>query len=495
MNLLRNTLIALAVAVPGLMQALNVDIATPGTLSESVTDHSVTTLAVSGTVNAADLLWVGANLHNLAELDLSGVAIEAYKGDVIGGHSEYAAGTIPAMAFAGLPLTKVVFPAKGDVSIGEGAFAGTSLTAVTFGDNIRTVGMGAFGNCPALTAVTIPADVVFGSYAFAGCGALVKVDLRNVTAVTDGLFFDCKVLSDVVGSESLVIIGARAFAQCPSLKAFTFSSRLRTVGAEAFEGSGLESVDLSGCGDLAEVGNWAFAREKDLASATFNAESHVAVGKGAFFDCTALRDLTLPAVAGLSDYVLKGAENADVTIPQGTETIGSYAMMNNRAVAALKLPSSLTSIGTGAMEGMTGLKAIDVTEVPVPAALGEKVWEGVTQKDVTLRVMDSNESDYRDAAQWQDFNFEVITGVNDITADAAKPSLQARFVGSDLVLRAANADIAGVRLYDVAGVMLVSIDCDSEEVVVDTSGFVSGLFIVTARLSDGSTGTLKLKRP
>lgn len=71
--------------------------------------------------------------------------------------------TIPA-AVEGAPVT----------AIGEAAFRGTPVTAVTLPDTVTAVGWFAFADCAALTAVTLPASVESIGYgAFDGCKTLI----------------------------------------------------------------------------------------------------------------------------------------------------------------------------------------------------------------------------------------------------------------------------------------------------------------------------------
>lgn len=55
-------------------------------------------------------------------------------------------------------------------TLGEAAFRGTAVTAVTLPDTVTSLGWFAFADCPSLAAVTLPASVAFIGYgAFDGC--------------------------------------------------------------------------------------------------------------------------------------------------------------------------------------------------------------------------------------------------------------------------------------------------------------------------------------
>lgn len=483
-------------------RAESVTVTVPGTLADAVADRNATELTVAGTVNAADLFWIGENMPALARIDLSAAQIAEYSGDMLHNSTLYRAATIPAGSFAGSALTAVVFPASGEITIGDGAFMDADITVLDIPANIAAIGDGAFAACDMLTRVSVPATVKVGAYAFASCKALTQVTLGTGTdAIAEGQFSNCTALDKVSGAESAVTIGARAFDNCTSLTAFDFGSALTAIGDAAFAHTAITDADLTAARGLRTVGDMAFAHNAGLVKAAFSTSANTVVGKGVFFDCTALTALQLPGrLAKLPDYILKGASKAvidDLSQFDGLDSIGAYALKDNEAVANLILPSALTHIGTGAMENMTGLQSIDARSLPEAPALGDDVWRGVSQPEVALTIMDTSRDSYENADQWKDFRFNIITGVDDIAADTDagdKAAITGRFVGSDLVITATGAPLRNIRVYDVSGRLMAALDTDEYEAVLDTNGTDTTVFIVAAILNDGTTGTLKIAR-
>ena len=66
-------------------------------------------------------------------------------------------------------------------SIYYGAFGGcSSLTSVTIGNSVTSIGNAAFENCSSLTSVTIPDSVTSIYYgAFGGCSSLTTVNYKG----------------------------------------------------------------------------------------------------------------------------------------------------------------------------------------------------------------------------------------------------------------------------------------------------------------------------
>lgn len=483
--------------IPAFAGAVTVTSKGPGTLAQTVTDpQSVTTLTVSGAIDASDLFFIAGSMPGLTALDLSAADIAAYSGDQLNGSTGYAAGLIPQMVFAGSKLTSVRFPATGSVTIGYCAFAGSDLTDLTLPDNIAAVGLGAFSACGSLTGVSLGAAAL-DSHVFADCAALASVTLRKPNVISASTFEGCERLARVDGSANATAIGARAFMGCSSLSAFTFGKALTLLGPEAFAFSGLRDAALADCKELDGIGDWAFARCSSLKSVELN-DATANLGKGAFCDCPALDHFNLPASATeISDYAFKGDNTIDTTflLHGDVRHIGSYAFKDLDHVTTLTIPASLESLGDYAMEGMTRLTKVDGAGLRGVPSTGTEVWRGVDQKSVIVEVDKDYYDDFKAAPQWQDFNLVAVTGVTDITAPDGGGAVSGRFVGRSLELASTGAPIDAVSLYDLNGRLVANASgLDSATAAVDTEGVEGHIFVVRVILTDGVQAVLKLAR-
>ena len=111
-----------------------------GDLSNQVTDLSITTLTVTGSMDARDFYFMADHLQQLSVVDLSGVAIVPCH--TIERHywqQEFVADELPIGAFGDMAVSRVVLP-TGLKSIGKAAFAGcTSLTEVVFPTHLDSI--------------------------------------------------------------------------------------------------------------------------------------------------------------------------------------------------------------------------------------------------------------------------------------------------------------------------------------------------------------------
>ncbi len=473
--------------------ALDIASEKAGSLDRLISDLTITDLKISGPINAADLYFVGDKCGALTYLDLSDAVIDAYSGEIVHLHDQYPAGTIPPMVFSGVALQQVKLPVSQRLTIDDGAFAGTQITAIDLAQ-VDSIGYGAFANCQALTQVLIPCKSV-GAHAFSGCTSMVNADITALDKLPEGIFAQCSSLNALSGSENITAIGDRAFAGCTSLENYAFGSGLNVLGNSAFELSGLTAADLSKASALGKIGDRAFASCYKLAQVKFP-EGLNDLGEGSFFEDRSLSEIALPSgLDALPDRVFKGAEgiSGKLILPDKISYIGRFALKDLSAVEEVDLPNGLTELGDFAMENMSGLKNINangLTLVPIP---GIDVWRGVKQEDVVVRVDKEYADAFKSADQWEKFTFDFETGVEDLTADNSV-KLVGHFEGTDLMVFATGAEIAELSLYDLSGRLLVAVKPSQQAVVIDTANFAGNIFVVSAKLADNRRATLKLGR-
>lgn len=471
----------------------------PGSLEGAFTDPSgVLVLKVKGPMDASDLFFISEKMTDLSSLDLSEATIEAYEGKKLHGATTYDANLIPAAAFAGTGLTAVVLPSTEGLVVGPAAFAASALESFSASTKNLVLGAGALSSCPELASVSLPASATLENHAFASCPKLAEVSLGGITAVPDNCFSNCGELATVGGTENLSTIGASAFQGCSSLALFSFPAALKSLGADAFRDCGLTEVRLGGSTALKSLPAWAFANNESLWAVTLP-ENLASIGEGCFFDCPSLSDIPLPkALTEIPAYAFLGASSLGGSdLNNGRiERIGAFALKDATGVSDLQLPATVSSIGSGAMEGMTGLRKIDasgLTEVP---ELGEGVWEGVNQSEVELHVLQSVSEEFKAAPQWQDFKFMVTTGSDSaILPDGASGvAVEGRFVGNELQLRSRGSDIVLVQVYRPSGALVATASPSATDASIDTSATSGSIFIVECTLADGSRAALKLMR-
>lgn len=431
-----------------------------GGLAAAIDDNTaITSLAISGTMDARDFLFISDQLDELTTLDLSQVTIVPYnEGKALYGTvTNYQGNTIPRTAFFGKKLTSVTLPANLE-TVGFAAFAGCyQLHSITLPATVSMLDDYAFAGA-GLTSLELPQTVLFmGKGVFARCESLQQATVNSFT-LGDFAFLGDISLTDVVIGSGVNYIMRGAFNGCSALTTvnLTGASRLVRIDEEAFINSGLENLDISSLG-IGTIGDWAFAQTH---LSTFNlTDGMTTLGEGALAHNPLLESVVLPGLdidenpsgddvreqggrkkasaprhtlERINDYTFAGDSllNVGYLLKEDVAYIGNYAFYDvSTVIDTMRLPSSLLYLGDYAMAGMTGMQTLKTAAAEVPA-LGENVWAGVNQQAVPL-LTPSNESAalYKEADQWMyfyipmdsDFKLGDVNGdgsvdINDVTA-------------------------------------------------------------------------------
>lgn len=469
--------------------------ATPGQLSAVIADAAnESSLTVTGSINAADLHYISTAMPALRSLDLSGAVIVDYDGDKLMGYRHHPANTIPAACFAGSQITSVSLPAG--VALGDGAWASSALQTVSVPAD-ASMGMGVFAGCTSLTSATVPTAP---AGTFSGCTALTTVSVINAADLGASAFSGCSALNHVE-AQNVSTIGTRAFAGCSALKSFDFGSHLTAIGPRAFAQSGLTGANLNGATQRVGIGPWAFVDCRQLGSLTLPAD--YTLGHGAFFGCASLKSIYSRlnkddyrlGTPSLPDYAFTGATalDANTIIGPTVDSLGRYALAGNRGTTMFYLQPSVQHLGDHAMAGMTELTHLTATghnEVPT---LGQNVWDGINQNNITLEVNENMASAFLATPQWNAFHIDIVTNLEDnIAADLSQ--IRGRFVGTDIEIDLGSVEAREIALYDFSGLCLSRTVPAGSVTVLPTADFQTNAYLVVVQLTNGTQLSLKLMR-
>lgn len=484
MNFIKTTLSCIMITAAALAQGAALTVNTvPGGLRSQVGDGAadVTSLTVTGSVDASDLEFVNYELPALQTLDLSAATIAPYTGArLMSGRSASLADEVPDYAFTGSHATSITLPAsvKG---IGEGAFAASAITTINIPAGVTSIGTAAFADCAALETIKLPDGLLtLGKGAFRNCTALNRAEL----------------------GASLASVPERAFAGCSTLNTVFFPEKIREIGPMSFYGTDLINLAISKCPELRTVGDWAFADCRKLTNIYLPSTSLV-IGKGSFFSDGALTADLSAIVRGaesIPSYAFAGNESMTVTKFEDTRLaeIGDYSLRGLSNVDTLTLPASLEYIGTQGMAGWNGLTSLDARNLgeKVPE-LGNDVWLGVAQGDVKLVVTTPQSALFSEAPQWQNFAIHILdpSAIDEIAADGASGDVRGYIAGDLLTLESTGAEILGFQLYDLQGRMIaVPQPAPSHTVTVGLESVGTPVVVVRVLLADSAVAVLKLAR-
>lgn len=218
---------------------------------------------------------------------------------------------------------------------------------------------------------TIPDSVTsLGAGVFAGSHLTTVALNANLTAIPVNAFRGSSLTSiDLTG---VTTVGWHAF-EYAQLSSLTIPASVTTIGDFAFAGNPLTSVTLPAT--AVHVGSFVFADMPSLTSASIGAgtlaipyglfrnarltsfdipDSVTTIGGEAFNEATALASVTIPdSVETISDYAFQGTALTQVTLGAGVRTIAGSAFRRTGHLTAISLPDGLQSIGSNAFEYST----------------------------------------------------------------------------------------------------------------------------------------------
>ena len=287
-----------------------------------------------------------------------------------------------------------------------------SLTSVTIGQSVTSIGFSSFNNCDSLTSIEIPESVTsIGSNAFYNCTSLTiycealeqpadwasdwNPDNRPVywageweyvdgvpapINYTKGLEFTLinndteYAVSGYTGSSTEVIIPATyngkpvteiadsAFYECWNLESVVIPEGITYIGASAFKWcESLTSVAIPST--VTWLGGGAFYQCESLASVTFAENIQLdQINSETFRCCYSLTSVEIPSSVTLlmSGVFYMCPALTNISIPNSVTIIGKDVFYMCTELTSIEIPNSVTSIGEMAFSWCESLTSIEI---------------------------------------------------------------------------------------------------------------------------------------
>ncbi len=252
---------------------------------------------------------------------------------------------------------------------------------------------------------TVPASVEqIKANAFRGNENLISITLSDaVSLIEKDCFRECKKLEEIIisNNSSLSTVASGAFADCKYLTSVRFPR---------------------GMGNISEG---LFANDSALETVTFAGNNIAVINARAFYQCTALTSIILPAnVQRIGERAFYGCSSlyemgldANASILQ---TIEEYAFCDCRQLEKVYLPSTLEYIGDGAFFGESGTMKMELESNNLESLryLGSRAFSNTSIKEITLRdkLVTIGEYAFENCASLKNFSFTVPKADNAYTA-------------------------------------------------------------------------------
>ncbi len=286
-------------------------------------------------------------------------------------------------------------------TIGNGGFCDLpDVTSIVIPESIVCIMSDAFIDCTSLTSIVIPDSVVsIGEDILSGCTALRSVKIgSNVEEIGKSAFFGCTALTDIELPDSAIVIEKRAFYNTAYYNdpSNWDESGVLYVGNHLIKAKGMPEGSYAVRAGTKTIADQAFMNEnypeKEEYSYSMTSislpEGLLSIGDGAFYDCNALADITIPdsviriqedfgntayyqdqshwedgKALYIGNHLVKAKElSGSYAVRTGTKCIADGAFSNCKELSAVNLPDSVVSIGESAFNGCSALGNITIPD-------------------------------------------------------------------------------------------------------------------------------------
>ena len=266
----------------------------------------------------------------------------------------------------------------------------SSLTSVRIGNSVTEIGEKAFYNCSGLISVSIPNSVTYiGTAAFYGCSSLTE-PLYNANCFA---YFPCGYATEYAIRDGIKQIAGEAFFDCSDLTDIIIPNSVTSIGDAAFSYTGWYTAQPDG---ILYMAGWCLGYRRAAPTDTLNIEEGtIGIADNAFSNCSELTSVTIPNsvkyfcryafydCSGLTSVNYAGdiagwcgisfeeyysnplyyAHNlyindelvTDLVIPETISEINDRAFNNATCLTSVYFPNVITSIGSEAFSGCSGL--------------------------------------------------------------------------------------------------------------------------------------------
>lgn len=236
----------------------------------------------------------------------------------------------------------------------KGSLKSLNLSEATFTTTGKKVPDNIFRDCKNLQQVNLSNMTEIGKWAFKNC-ALTEITIpASVTIIQEEAFKDCSALKtlkfEAGTSEKELVLKEEAFFGCGNMdlaNGGVLPSRIISIAARTFQGCGITKLTLPTNEKLTGI-----TRKLDFNGV--QTDNMGALGYGAFFGCSKLTDLTIPAnVTVINEVVFKDCNLQNVIFDDAIKIteIQKNAFTNNQNLTGLfagKHFDNLKTIGEGA---------------------------------------------------------------------------------------------------------------------------------------------------
>ena len=176
---------------------------------------------------------LGYYAFNGAQVTDSYIVVDSWGDFISSTGRNYLTGNIHLLDPDGDEITEVVIPDEVEGEIASYAFYNcSSVTSVTVGNGITSIGESAFQNCSSLVSLELGNGITsIGYSAFNNCSLLADFTFPNgLLTIGENSFLNCSSIHNIVVPDSVTSIGKCAFRDCTGLTSIIIPDSVTSIG-------------------------------------------------------------------------------------------------------------------------------------------------------------------------------------------------------------------------------------------------------------------------
>ena len=283
-------------------------------------------------------------------------------------------------------IEKIIF--EGNITyLGEASFSGfKNVTQVELPDSLNKIGSFAFSHCYSLKNITIPEGVTeMEENVFYNCSSLAEISLPgtlkkipflgglydDITGENKGLpietivlndgikvigvdaFFNLNKLTNISLPDSITKIEDDAFSNCVSLNKIELPSKLVLLGENVFANCNAEIIFPASLKYIPRLGSNAVRK-------VIIPEGIETIGSFAFFECSNLTEIILPlTITAIGEFALNKTGITEFSYPHNISNI-PYGLLSYTNLSKFSVPETVTDIGNEVFYSCSKLTKISI---------------------------------------------------------------------------------------------------------------------------------------
>lgn len=382
----------------------------------------------------------------------------------------------------------------------------TQITKIVIGDGIKSIGIGAFYKCYALSEIVFPKSGfnAIEKYSFYQAGkqhnSLTHVNLpEGLTEIGESAFEETA-LESIDLPESLTTLGKRAFNACDNITSVFIPKNVNSIGAAAWGNTNSKLteyvVDAKNSTYTSLDGVLYTKDMKTLVSCPVSKPGVFTVPEGvetlaeSSFTCSNTGVILPSSLKTIEDEAFSAYNyKRGVVIPEGVTTIGpntfEYAFID-----FLSLPSTLSAETYNSLSLQTNnIKTLVINSTTPPAVGNKFFWGSFTGTPITsfkhVLVPNASVDDYKSADKWSSY-------AEFVAQKSLKCGVEYKYFDDNTVLNLSSTTDATLTIDTseedlwvkiIEGIKKVEIE--GNIVDIDSRGFINNKTITSLTILDG----------